>query len=367
MKKFVLSMLIVALVMAAAGCAPKPTPTPTPTPKPPPAAPTTAPPPTAPATKPAPADVLRTTEEFWKVPYKAKKEWVIGVSYQNLAFPYVAAMQKAIQNRAKEIGVKIIETDAFNDTNKELANVENLLAQGIDLLLFEAASLEASVASIEAANKAGVPVVQFNGRAKGGEYVTFVGSEQIESGLLLGKWLLDLYAKLGKDKLKGIYLRGVPGQITDIARSDGVRQALKEAGKLDKFEFVEQHADYDRGKGQVVTESILSKSKDYDFIIANNDDMILGALAVVEQMGLAGKIPMCGVDGLPEALEAIKAGKLSATVFQNPEGQAAGGLQVAVEYLEGKTFPKEILIPFELVTSENLDKFMDIANRVYIK
>jgi ribose transport system substrate-binding protein len=304
--------------------------------------------------------------EWWNEPYTASQEWVLGVSYQNLAFPYVAAMQKAIQNKAKEVGVKIIETDAYNDTNKELANVENMLAQDIDLLLFEAASLEASVASIEAANQAGVPVVQFNGLAEGGEWITFVGSNQIESGYLLGEWLLMLYDDLGKDQLKGIYLRGVAGQITDVWRSKGVMEKLEEAGMLDKFEFVEQHADYDRGKGQTVTESILSKSQDYDFIIANNDDMILGGLAVVREMGL-DKIRLCGVDGLPEALEAIKAGELDATVFQNPEGQAAGGLLVAVQYLDGQTFPKEIMIPFELVTPENVDKIMEVANRVYIK
>jgi ABC-type sugar transport system substrate-binding protein len=365
MKKVFSLTIVLAMVLGLFSCAPAPTPTQAP------AGPATQAPakteaPAAPTQAP-PQKTFDFTGEFWNAPYKAQKEWVIGVSYQNLAFPYVAAMQKAIQNRAKALGVKIIETDVFNDTNKELANVENLLAQKVDLLLFEAASLEASVASIEAANKANIPVVQFNGKAKGGDYVSFVGSEQIESGQLLGKWLLDLYKKLGKDKLKGIYLRGVAGQITDIARSDGVKKALAEANMTDKFEFVEQYADYDRGKGQSVTESILSQSKDYDFIIANNDDMILGALAAVQQAGLAGKLPMCGVDGLPEALAAIKAGTLSATVFQNPEGQAAGGLTVAIWFLEGAKPPKEILIPFILVTPENVDEIAVIANRVYIK
>jgi len=305
--------------------------------------------------------------DFWSEPYTPQQEWVLGVSYQNLAFPYVAAMQKAIQNKAEEIGVKIIEADAFNDTNKELANVENMLAQGIDLLLFEAASLEASVASIEAANNADVPVVQFNGKAEGGEYITFVGSNQIESGELLGEWLLDLYEQLGKDTLKGIYLRGVAGQITDIARSDGVMKVLGDAGMTDKFEFTEQYADYDRGKGQTVTESILSQSTEYDFVIANNDDMILGALAAAEQFDVLGTLPMCGVDGLPEALDAIKAGNLACTVFQNPEGQAAGGLVAAVASLEGATPPEEVLIPFILVTADNVDDIAEIANRVYIK
>jgi ABC-type sugar transport system substrate-binding protein len=318
--------------------------------------------PTAPPAGGAPTIDFDT--EFWNAAYTPEKPYTIAVSYQNLAFPYVAAMQKAIQNRAAALGIELIEADAFNDTSKELANVENMLAQNPDMLLFEAASLDASAASIEAANEAGIPVVQFNGKANGGEYISFVGSNQIDSGVLLGQWLVDLRTSTGKDTLKCIYLRGVAGQITDIARSDGVQKALSDAGVTDKFTFTEQYADYDRGKGQSVTESILSQSTDYDCIIANNDDMILGALAAVEQAGLTG-LPMAGVDGLPEALQAIKDGKLAATVFQNPEGQAAGGLTAAVAYLDGTTPPVEILIPFQLVTPENVDQIAEIANRVY--
>jgi ABC-type sugar transport system substrate-binding protein len=292
---------------------------------------------------------------------------VIGVSYQNLAFPYVAALQKAAQNKAKELGVRLLETDAFNDTGKELDNVQRLLGQKIDCLAFEAASLDASVASIEAANRAKVPVVQFNGKANGGDYVTFVGSVQTESGDLLGKWLADFDKSRGQPRLRGIYLRGMAGQITDLARNDGLKARLQKEGLQDKIDLVEQFADYDRGKGQSVTESILSRDKNFAFILANNDDMILGALQAVAQFGLAGKIQLVGVDGLPETLNAIKEGKVAATVFQNPEGQGAGGIEACVKHLRGETMPKEILIPFELVTAKNVDHFIELANRVYVK
>jgi len=279
----------------------------------------------------------------------------------------VAALQKAAQAEGKRLGVQLIEADAFNDTGKELANVENMIRQKIDCLDFEAASLDASVASIEAANKAGIPVVQFNGKANGGEYVTFVGSRQIDSGDLLGTWVENLYKTSGKPTLHGIYLRGVAGQVTDVARNDGLKTHLTKAGLTGKITFVEQYADYDRGKGQAVSESLLTRDKNVDFIVANNDDMILGALQVLRQFKLLGKVSAAGVDGLPEALEAIKKGDLSATVFQNPEGQGAGGVRACVDHLSGKKLAKEILIPFELVTKANVDKFVAIANRVYIK
>src|SRR4029078_3515769 len=88
----------------------------------------------------------------------------IGISYQNLAFPFVAALQKAAQNTCKALDVNCIGGDAVKDTNKALENVESMMSKGIDCLAFEAASLEASVASIDAANKKKVPVVQFNGK-----------------------------------------------------------------------------------------------------------------------------------------------------------------------------------------------------------
>ena len=145
---------------------------------------------------------------------------------RTLRFPMSPRSRRRRRTPARRSASNCIEADAVNDTNKELSNVESMLAKGIDCLAFEAASLDASVASIDAANKKGVPVVQFNGKASGGDYVTFVGSAQTDSGVKLGQFLEGLYKKLGKDKLKGIYLRGVAGQVTDIARNDGMKNYL---------------------------------------------------------------------------------------------------------------------------------------------
>ena len=310
-----------------------------------------------------------TKESWWLTPYKASKPWTIGVSYTDTSISYIAALQKAVQAKAKEMGVKIIEVDAKNDTNVELANVESLLQQHIDLLLLEGASLKASVASIEAANKAKVPVIHFNILAEGGEYVTFVGSNQIDSGIEMGKEIVKLYKQTGKPKLKGIYMRGIAGYITDEIRNKGVKDTLKEAGLADKIEWTEQYADFSRAKAQSVAELILAKSQDYDFVIANGDDMILGALGAVKAAGLLGKVLLyTSVDGLPETLDAIKAGEIVSTIFQNPEGQGEGGIMVAAMYLDGdKSLPKQILIPFVPTDKSNVADIMKIANRVYGK
>ena len=95
--------------------------------------------------------------------------------------------------------------------------------------------------------------------------------------------------------------------------------------------------------------------------------MLLGALTALKAHGLVGKVPTSGVDGLPETLNDIKNGTVTATVFQNPEGQGAGGVQACVDYLNGKKLPKQTLIPFTLVTKANVNEILAIANRVYVK
>src|ERR1700739_1769791 len=104
----------------------------------------------------------------------------------------------------------------------------------------------------------------------------------------MGKEIVRLYRQAGKPKLKGIYMRGIAGYITDEIRNKGVKDTLKEARLADKIEWTEQYADFSRAKAQSVAESILAKSQDYDFVIANGDDMILGALGAVKSAGLLG-------------------------------------------------------------------------------
>lgn len=289
----------------------------------------------------------------------------VGVSYQALRFPFVAALQRAAQARAAALGVELVEADAGNEVAAELANVENLLQQRIQCLAFEATSLDGSVASIEAANRAGVPVVQFNGRANGGQSLSFIGSEQRESGDLLGAWLVEQLQRSGKPALRGLYLRGLAGQVTDLARSEALHARLEREGVSDRIQLIEQHADYDRGLAQSKSESLLAAHPDLELIVANNDDMILGALEAVEARGLGGRVALAGVDGLPETLARIAEGRITATVFQDPEGQGAGAVQACADHAAGKPLPPQILIPFELVHAGNVAAFAERARRVY--
>ena len=196
--------------------------------------------------------------------------------------------------------------------------------------------------------------------------MTFVGSAQTDSGVKLGQFLEGVYKKSGKDKLRGIYLRGVAGQITDIARNDGMKNYLNSAGLGGKIEFVEQYADYDRGKGAGRHREPAHQGQELRF--HRREQRRHDPRRPADRRTSSGsRSRWPGVDGLPETLAAIKKGELAATVFQDPEGQGGGGVWGCYLAVKDVKLPKDLLIPFTLVTPANVDNFVAIANRVYVK
>jgi ABC-type sugar transport system substrate-binding protein len=109
-----------------------------------------------------------------------------------------------------------------------------------------------------------------------------------------------------------------------------------------------------------LTENWLTRfNNNIDAVICQNDDMALGALEAVEAKGVKDKIIVVGVDAIADALTAIKAGRLDATVFQDAAGQGRGGLDVALELLKtGQKKIPDVMIPFKAVTKANVDQFM---------
>jgi ribose transport system substrate-binding protein len=278
---------------------------------------------------------------------QVQAKYKIGVSYQGVRVPFIKALQNAARAEAKRLGnVQLLEVDSNFDTNQELSNVQTLLGRGIQCLAIEAVSVTGSNGAVQAANEKKIPVIEFNSGTKGpGKYVAFVGANHYDSGVLLAKFVERVYKKAGKAKLSGLYLRGVAGQVTDTIRSTAVHNTWKKDGYASKISTSEQHADFDRAKSQQVTESVISSGKKIDFIITNGDDMTLGAVEALKAHGLSGKVPIAGVDGPPEVLKDIQKGLITATVFQNPEPQGAGGVRECVQVLQGKKVPKIKYIP----------------------
>ena len=122
--------------------------------------------------------------------------------------------------------------------------------------------------------------------------------------------------------------------------------------------IAEQTANWDRTQAQNLMTNWLSKGMKYDAVIANNDEMAIGALQAMKAAGVDTKKAIVGgVDATQDALASMKAGDLKVTVFQDAAGQGKGAVDAALALAAGKSVEKKVYIPFQLVTPDNMANF----------
>jgi ABC-type sugar transport system substrate-binding protein len=294
------------------------------------------------------------------------QDYTIGVVYANLEIPFMAALQQAARLKASELGVTLIETDA-RDPASEVANMEQLIVQGVDCIALQTPNFESSAVLIENAVSQGVPVVAFNGPTASDSIATFVGARHEDAGAMLGQFIVETYEELGQERLTALWLRGPAGYSVDVLRYDAGMAVVEAAGIAESIDWIEQHADWSRALSQGIMENVLASNPDVRLVVASGDDMVLGALQAINDAGIPdGEIRMVGVDGLPEVLDSIAVGEVTATVFQDPYPQGAGGVEGCYLHLNGEDLPDEQFIPFVLATSDNIEEIIERSELVYV-
>jgi ABC-type sugar transport system substrate-binding protein len=299
-----------------------------------------------------------------------KSDLVIAVEYGALFFPYHTALKGIIDRHAKELGgITIIDGDSAQDTAKELNNVENFLMRKPDCIVLMPVDYQ-SPAAAEAANGAKVPFVSLDMKA-GGPISAFVGYGQEQAGDVLGQFVIDEYKKIGKPKIKLMYLRGIIGHPADTARDKGLKAAFSATGLgPDKLEIIEQATDFNRAKAESIATSIFTQNPDIDVVVGNNDDIVLGVKAAADARGIAtgpnSKLHLIGVDGIPEMLQAIADGKIDATAFQNPIPEARKALDTCVALAKGQNESGETL-KFTRLTEDRAAEALKEVGPIYKK
>jgi ABC-type sugar transport system substrate-binding protein len=280
----------------------------------------------------------------------------ILASMPNMAFPFFVHMMKAVKGEAEKLGgVAVIESDGQGSSPKQTSDVEAAMVKGAKGIVISPNEVDAMAPAIKAAIDAGVPVVTIDRRVDKVEGIlAHVGADNVKGGEAQG----DLVLKLFPDGAKIVNLQGQPGASPAIDRNQGLHNVLDKAG--DKYKIVfEQTANFARDKGLSVTEAALAgMAEPPDVIVAANDDMALGAMEAVKARGLEGKVAILGFDALPEALAAVRDGKLTATIEQFPGGQSAQAVQILVDKVKNGKDPASnlVLLTPIAITKENLDK-----------
>lgn len=276
---------------------------------------------------------------------------VIGVSLLNLSNEYIVMLNEAIESRAEELGVKLIVNDAQRSADRQVRQVENFILQKVDAIILNPCEREASSPAVDRAKEAGIPIINVNSETRC-EPTAFVGSSDIESARLA----MDYIARRLDGQGRVLMMQGFLGQTAQIQRDQGAREVLQEHPGLQLL--ADQTAEWDRAKAITLMENWIQSFGDrIDAVFAQNDEMAMGAVIALEQANMKDRVVVVGVDAIADALQAIKAGRLDATVFQDAQAQGRRAVETAVNIVRDQPFEKNVLIPFRLVTRENVDQY----------
>ncbi len=280
---------------------------------------------------------------------------VIGVSLMNLSNEFIVMLHKAMEAEARDSGAALIVNDAQRSAERQVQQVESFTARRVDAIILNPCEVEASSPAVDRARAAGIPIVNVNSETRS-EPTAFVGSRDEESARIAMEYIA------GRLKGKGnvVMIHGFMGQAAQLKRERGAREVLAAHPGLKLL--AAQTAEWDRAKAISLMENwIQSYGDSIDAVFAQNDEMAMGALIALEQARRKERVVVAGVDAIADALQAVKDGRLDATVFQDAGGQGRMAVRTALALIRQQPYEKRTLIPFRLVTRDNVDEYLGPA------
>ena len=301
----------------------------------------------------------------------AKNQYKIGAAVYGLKGEYMRLWATALERHPAVTSgrVKITVFDGNYDASVQQSQFENMVTQGFDAILFVPIDIEAGAAAVEIAAKAGIPVIGSNTRVNSPKLTSYIGSDDV----LSGKMEAEIVAKSIGGSGGVVIIEGPVGQSAQIERRKGNLEALKNYPNIKVLEM--KTANWSRAEALSLMENWLNAYPgQIKGIIGQNDEMALGAIQAVKQAGLRIKdFPAAGIDGVTDAMLAVKAGEMT-SILQDATGQAQGALDLALRKLIGETYEPQAEcwksmewgtslkpvynVPWVPITSENVDKLL---------
>ncbi|HAY98093.1 D-ribose transporter subunit RbsB [Mesotoga sp. Brook.08.YT.4.2.5.1] len=262
----------------------------------------------------------------------------IGLSLSTLNNPFFVTLRDGALEAAAGLGIEVIVADGRDNPAKQLSDIEDFVQQKLNLIIINPTDSDAIVTAVEEANKAGIPVITVDRGANGGKVVAHIASDNVAGGMMAGEYV----AMLLNGKGNVVELEGIVGTSAARDRGQGFGAAIS---KYPGIKIVaKQVANFNRAEGLVVIENILQANPNIDAVFAHNDEMALGAIEAIKAAGLLDKIKVVGFDAIDDAVAAVNAGEMAATVAQQPFVMGQLAVVKAFEYLTIGT----IYIPVDL-------------------
>lgn len=255
--------------------------------------------------------------------------------------PFFVDMTNGAKSKAatmQNVEVIIQAPQKVEDALGQNQMIENLITQKVDAICMVPTNSESIIPVIKKANAANIPVINIDNKVnmdmatkEGAKVSTYIGSDNFDGGKLAGQYIIE---KLG-GKGKVAILEGVSGNDAANKRKAGFLEALKSSTGITVVSS--QVANWNREQAFNIFQNILKANPVLNAVFACNDEMALGAYAALEQSKIPKeKIIIVGFDATKEAVDAVNAGKIDATIAQQPTLMGENGLQLALDILANK-------------------------------
>lgn len=283
----------------------------------------------------------------------------IGVAMSLFDDNWLTGMRHAMEDHAKSLkGVSLKFEDGQGDIARQQNQIENFIASGVDGILVVLVDADAGAAISKRVAKAGIPLVFINNAPANVDNLppkqAFVGSNDEQAGTLETQAVCKMLGGKGTAAI----IQGQLGTTGQRGRTKATHDVLNTPACKGIKVVEEQTANWMRTPALDLVTNWLSAGRNFDAVIANNDEMALGAIQALKAAGKKmDKVVVGGVDATADALAAVETGDLDVTVFQNAKGQGEGGIDTVLKLARGEKVEKKTFIPFELVTKDNVASY----------
>jgi len=281
----------------------------------------------------------------------------LGVSMALFDDNFLTAVRASMQARAGELHATIQFEDAQNDIGRQLNQIENFIAQKADAIIVNPVDTDATPRMTRLASRAGIPLVYVNRMPADTQLpptVSFVGSDEAQSGTLQMTEVCRLLQGKGDIVI-------MMGELTNQAarqRTQDVYDVIAHPPCRGIRVLDRQSANWKRTEAADLMTNWLSAGLRPRAVVANDDEMAIGAIQSLKRAKLLQSTIVAGIDATADGLAAMKKGELEVTVFQNARAQGSGAVDTALKLVRGEPVSGRVWVPFELVTPANLTGYL---------
>ncbi|NYJ11022.1 ribose transport system substrate-binding protein [Rhizobium leguminosarum] len=277
----------------------------------------------------------------------------LGLAVANLQANFFNQIKQSVEAEAKKRGIEVVTVDAKGDGPTQVNQIQDLLTQNIDALIYIPAGAAAASVPVKLAKQAGIPVVNVDRNAESAPGDTFLATDSVSSA----KAVCDYILKEAGGKGKMVIIHGQKGTTPELDRSKGCAESLK--AYPDVKVVAEQYSNmWSQDEGFQIMQNMLQSNSDVSIVFAQADGLALGAAQAIKVANPSQKIVVGGFDGDTAALEALSKGVFNVTATQQTQKMGRDAVENAAKLVAGEKVPPVQLMDATLTTKENVAGFI---------